>query len=175
MCFFSAMKPSQSSTFPYDTNPRRQRWLTLARLRSRFTFAMIIKRCNNVKSSRSPTIPTNSFSMEVSLYPLDFIPLTCIYTPPQSVRCIVYLFCFAELLGFVQKLSSNHGNFSDPELKTGRCKQSLQTRLFCFWEGWNYKKGKGSERIGVDMVLIDHNQHPPLPNFELNVSNNTNI
>ncbi|KAH0864767.1 hypothetical protein HID58_081978 [Brassica napus] len=132
---------------------------------------MIIKHCNNVKSSRSPIIPTNYFSMEVSLYLLDFIPLTCIYTPPQSVRCIVYLFCFAELLGFVQKLSSNHGNFSDPELKAGRCKQSLQTRLFCFWEGWNYKKGKGSERIGVDMVLIDHNQHPPLPNFELNGGN----
>ncbi|CAF2111041.1 unnamed protein product [Brassica napus] len=85
---------------------------------------MIIKHCNNVKSSRSPIIPTNYFSMEVSLYLLDFIPLTCIYTPPQSVRCIVYLFRFCELLGFVQKLSSNHGNFSDPELKAGTANES---------------------------------------------------
>nr|VDD41852.1 unnamed protein product [Brassica oleracea] len=40
-----------------------------------------------------------------------------------------------------------------PEVKPGRCKQTVHTKLLQFWESRNVKKG--GEMMGVDMLLID--------------------
>ncbi|KAL0695927.1 hypothetical protein Bca4012_063107 [Brassica carinata] len=71
-----------------------------SRLRSRFTFAMIVKRHNNVKLSRSPTIPTKSSSVE------SFLVFFKSYLP-------------------IMITSQIHLS----ELKAGGCKQRVQTRL----------------------------------------------
>ncbi|CAN6884132.1 unnamed protein product [Brassica oleracea] len=42
------------------------------------------------------------------------------------------------------------------EVKPGRCKQTVHTKLLQFWESRNVKKG--GEMMGVDMLLIDVKQ-----------------
>lgn len=41
-------------------------------------------------------------------------------------------------------------NIHLPDLKTGSCKDTVDTRLLCFWEAINVKKGE--ELMGVEVV-----------------------
>lgn len=83
--------PSLSIFLPKAENPNTGD-LKLLLLQSSFPFTSNITLNNSVKPSSSSTITTNSSSMELQIYLLDFTPLFNIYTSLENVSLILFPF-----------------------------------------------------------------------------------
>ena len=144
--------PSLSIFLPKAENPNTGN-LKLLLLQSSCPFTSNITLNNSVKPSSSSTITTNSSSMELQIYLLDFTSLhysVYIYIAWKR-KLNTFPFPIAELLLISRLMATSLIHFT--ELKAGCCRENVQTRLLRFWEVKNVKKG--SELMCVDMVLID--------------------